>query len=239
VDGDAAAVEHINAWFKTLEQRFRSLMEDEGLALEYDRSAFNFSFRKSDGYVFDLNTLADGHATVMAILAELLLRVDTARRARKDMTFDPEGIVIIDEIETHLHLSLQEQILPLLTEMFPRFQFIVATHSPAVIASIPGAIVYDFAKKSQAPSEGYRGVPYGALMTGHFGISSEIDLDSTEKLLALRKLADVLARTTEQESELQVLSALLSARSRALAVEVWMVKERLGESSVRLAGDEA
>ncbi|MGK3995630.1 AAA family ATPase [Sorangium sp. So ce1024] len=229
-DGDLDTASRINSWFENLERRLRQLMEDEGLSLEFDRRSYNFHFQKSDGYVFDFNTLADGHAAVLALLAELLIRVDAAQQSRNDFTFEPEGIVIVDEIETHLHLSLQEQILPFLTDFFPRFQFLVATHSPAVVASIPNAVVYDLKKREQTLSDGFRGVRYGTLMTEHFGISSEIDLDSTEKLHRLRELARRSPRTPEEERMFIDLAVLLSARSPTLAVEVWMAKEQLGSS---------
>lgn len=229
-DGDVDTASRINAWFENLERRLRQLMEDEGLTLEFDRRSYNFHFQKSDGYIFDFNTLADGHAAVLALLAELLIRVDAAQQSRNDFTFEPEGIVIVDEIETHLHLSLQEQILPFLTDFFPRFQFLVATHSPAVVASIPNAVVYDLKKREQTLSDAFRGVRYGTLMTEHFGISSEIDLDSTEKLHRLRELARRSPRTPEEERVFIDLAALLSARSPTLAVEVWMAKEQLGSS---------
>lgn len=44
--------------------------------------------------------------------------------------YEKEGIVLIDEIETHLHLELQRVILPILTTIFPNIQFVVTTHSP-------------------------------------------------------------------------------------------------------------
>lgn len=236
-EGDTASVERIQDWFINLEGHLRRLMEDTRLALEFDRRAFEFHFRGGDGHVFDLNTLADGHAAVLAILAELLIRVDVIREARKDFTFEPEGVVVIDEIETHLHLSLQEQILPFLTDLFPRFQFLVATHSPPVIASIPNAVVYDLRKREPILSDHFRGVRYGKLMTEHFGISSEIDLDSTEKLLRLRELAGRASRTPREEQDLVDLAALLTARSSALAVEVWMAKERLSYEVPAASGD--
>ena len=54
-----------------------------------------------------------------------------------------EGIVLIDEIETHLHLELQRSILPFLTEMFPNLQFIVTTHSPFVASGLENVVVYE------------------------------------------------------------------------------------------------
>ena len=228
VKGDRHAVDRIQSWFAAFEGNLRKLMEDDALALEFDSSSYNFRIKKSDGYVFDLRTLADGHAAVVAILAELLIRIDGIQQDRHDFTFEPQGVVIIDEVETHLHLSLQEQILPFLTELFPRLQFLVATHSPAVIASIPNAIVYDLRKREAALSDHYRGLRYGTLMTEHFGISSEIDLDSTEKLLRVRHLAALSSRTAEEELQLQDLTAVLTSRSPVLAVELWMITRRPG-----------
>ncbi len=236
-DGDTLAADRLKSWFERLWNHIRILMEDPNLKIRYDRRAFNFVFTGSDGYEYDLSRLADGHAAVLALLAEILIRIDAVQQARGDFSFEPEGVVVVDEIETHLHLSLQEQILPLLTDMFPRLQFIVATHSPAVIASIPGAVVYDLRKKAQARSDDYRGIPYGVLMTEHFGISSDIDLDSTRKLLRFRELAAESSRTPEEEREMSELAAELSSRSQVLATEVWMVQERLRASNVQLAGE--
>ncbi len=46
--------------------------------------------------------------------------------------YDAEGLVLIDEIETHLHLSLQKKIMDFLCKMFPNIQFVVTTHSPFI-----------------------------------------------------------------------------------------------------------
>ncbi|WP_185938669.1 AAA family ATPase [Enterococcus casseliflavus] len=51
-------------------------------------------------------------------------------------------IILIDEIENHLHPSLQREILPNLVEAFPNGQFIVATHSPFVVNSVKNSITY-------------------------------------------------------------------------------------------------
>ncbi|MBR4750865.1 MAG: AAA family ATPase [Thermoguttaceae bacterium] len=47
------------------------------------------------------------------------------------------GIVLIDEIELHLHPVWQQKILPILRKVFPSIQFIVTTHSPQVVSSVP------------------------------------------------------------------------------------------------------
>ena len=64
----------------------------------------------------------------------------------KISSYDIEGVALIDELETHLHIELQRKILPFLTSFFPRIQFIVTTHSPYILTSIPNAVIYDLEK---------------------------------------------------------------------------------------------
>lgn len=220
-DGDRAAADAIGAWFTELQRQLSRIFEDPGLKLEFDRKSFSLSLRYSDGREVTLAQLADGHSAALAIFFELFVHSE-ARREKFGLPSDlVQGIVVIDEVETHLHLRLQELILPFLTELFPTFQFIVATHSPAVIASIPDAVVYDLASREAVASEDLQGIRYGTLVTGHFGVESDMDLDSTEKLRHLRSLARKPDRTPEEQQELDELADVLNARSKTLAVEVW------------------
>ena len=57
------------------------------------------------------------------------------------------GIAFIDELETHMHISMQKMVLGFLTKMFPNVQFIVTTHSPFVITSLENAVVFDLSKR--------------------------------------------------------------------------------------------
>jgi len=77
---------------------------------------------------------------------ELLMRMEST-----DVIVDYEksAIVLIDEIETHLHVELQKRVLPFLTTVFPNVQFIVATHSPFVMTSLENAIVFDLETKER------------------------------------------------------------------------------------------
>ncbi len=65
--------------------------------------------------------------------------------------------MLIDEVETHLHLELQRLVMPILTSLFPKIQFIVTTHSPFVLSSIGNAVAFDL-EKHEALIEGYFGV---------------------------------------------------------------------------------
>ncbi len=217
-DGDQPAVVAIEAWFAELQAHLSHLLEDPGLSLHFDRKSFTVKLRYSDAREVSFTQLAQGHSAALNIFFELLLQSHARREELKPEQLT--GIVLIDEIETHLHIRLQELILPFLTDIFPSFQFVVATHSPAVIASIPDAVVYDLGKREATDSADLQGVRYGTLMTHHFGLTADMDLDSTEKLERLRALAHG-QRDASRERELAELADTLSNRSRTLALEVW------------------
>lgn len=93
---------------------------------------------------FDFTQLSDGYSAAIRILADLMMRMDQNWLMNNTgLVLDTEGIVLIDEIETHLHHELQKSILPFLVEMFPRLQFVVTTHSPFVVNSLDNVVIYD------------------------------------------------------------------------------------------------
>ncbi|WP_082133322.1 AAA family ATPase [Mycolicibacterium obuense] len=78
-----------------------------------------------------LDSLSGGQATLLAIFGTILRYADAARDANRAMRLDEiEGIVVIDELDAHMHMKLQMEALPKLIAMFPRVQFIVSSHSP-------------------------------------------------------------------------------------------------------------
>jgi predicted ATP-dependent endonuclease of OLD family len=92
-------------------------------------------------------------------------------RSSPNREYLKQGIVIIDEIETHLHLELQRLILPMLTKIFPNIQFIVTTHSPFILNSLTNAVAYDLEKREKL--EDLTEYSYEALSEGYFGVKSE------------------------------------------------------------------
>lgn len=79
--------------------------------------------------------------------SDLILRMDKNWLLDEEISqYNAQGIVLIDELETHLHIELQKKILPFLTKFFPNIQFIVTTHSPYILNSISNAKAYDLEK---------------------------------------------------------------------------------------------
>ena len=131
------------SFFDHLTDVLRSIFDDDQLELEFIQENFEFYLIFADGRRVTFDQLSEGFSACLSILLDLLMKTDLIRKAKKDHSFEPLGIVLIDEPEIHFHVSMQYQILPLLTSLFPRIQFIVATHSPAIITSINHAVVYD------------------------------------------------------------------------------------------------
>lgn len=86
---------------------------------------------------FDLNQLSDGYRTTLAMVVDLACRMVEANPS--DAIDDPlntEAIVLIDEVDLHLHPRWQQTILIDLLRVFPRSQFIVTTHSAQVLTTV-------------------------------------------------------------------------------------------------------
>ncbi len=159
-------------FFKNLRENLRSIFGDKNLQLNFVQEEFEFYLEFSDGRKVTFNQLSDGFSAYLSIVMELLMRTDLLRKAKKDYSLDPQGIVLIDEPETHFHLSMQYEILPLLNKLFPNIQLVIATHSPAIISSLENAIVYDLSSKEEV-EDWVIGSSYSELMVRHFGLDNE------------------------------------------------------------------
>lgn len=143
-EGDMVIVDRIQKWFDRFVGALRVLLDNDTIDLEYDYKEYNFKIHESGRIPFSLEELSDGYSSVIQIVSDLILRMDQNwLLGDKISQYDVEGIVLIDEIETHLHISLQKKIMPFLTEFFPKLQFIVTTHSPYILNSLSNAKVYD------------------------------------------------------------------------------------------------
>jgi len=77
-----------------------------------------------------LNNLSAGQSTLLSVFATIIRYSDKHNLMKSVELNTIEGIVVIDEIDLHLHIGLQNDILPNLIKMFPKVQFILTSHSP-------------------------------------------------------------------------------------------------------------
>jgi predicted ATP-binding protein involved in virulence len=84
-----------------------------------------------------MSLLSDGVLNMIAMVADLAHRASRLnRQLGEDACVKAEGIVLIDEVDMHLHPVWQQQIVGTLREAFPLVQFIVTTHSPQVLSTV-------------------------------------------------------------------------------------------------------
>ncbi len=94
---------------------------------------------KNNKEKFSINQLSDGEKCFLAMVGDLARRLAIAN-PKKDDPLKGYGIVLIDEIELHLHPEWQRRVIPRLTETFPNCQFIITTHSPQVLGEFKGQV---------------------------------------------------------------------------------------------------
>ena len=170
--GKTEKAEQIREWFARLESLLRKIFEDDTLTLEFDEETFRFFIHMSGREKFDFNSMSSGYSAIWDIVADLMLRME--KQSQRTFRFDMPGIVLIDEIETHLHLELQKKIMEILTGIFPNVQFIVTTHSPFILNSLENVVIYDLENYTLVEN-GLTEVPYEGIVEGYFQADSMSD----------------------------------------------------------------
>ena len=224
-EGDMETVEVLEQWFTRFTEALKTLLDDPGLKLEYDYKNYNFQIIEEGRKPFGFDQLSDGYSAAIQIVADLILRMEQNWLKKGNLsTYDTEGIVLIDELETHLHIALQKKILPFLTTFFPRIQFIVTTHSPYILNSIEECVIYDLEK--QIRMEDMSDYSAEGIVEGYFGLEAY-----SEKLLKnVKRYAELVEKEspTEEErderarirTELKQLSGDLSKEARDAFEEI-------------------
>lgn len=90
---------------------------------------------------FKIEQLSDGEKMLLMLVTDLARRLAIANPKSPDASAG-EGIVLIDEIDLHLHPQWQRSVIPSLTKTFPNCQFIVTTHSPQVLSEVKRESVF-------------------------------------------------------------------------------------------------
>lgn len=167
MSGKTVRAESIKKWFMNFENLLRQILGDNSVKLDFDEETFAFSIHQDGRIPFSFLELSDGYAAILDIVVDLMVRMEKHTEGRPD--FDLPGIVLIDEIETHLHLELQRYVMAFLTNLFPNIQFIISTHSPFVLSSVQNATVFDLENKTIV-NNGLTDLPYDGIVRGYFKV---------------------------------------------------------------------
>jgi predicted ATP-binding protein involved in virulence len=95
---------------------------------------------QKDGATLELDQLSDGEKSLLVLAGDLARRLAIANPGLQD-PLSAEAVVLVDEIEQHLHPGWQRMVIERLCQTFPNCQFIMTTHSPQVLSQIPAESV--------------------------------------------------------------------------------------------------
>lgn len=195
-EGDQTTASQIQKWFDRFDSALQILLDEESIHIEYDYKKYDFKIRQNGREPFSFNELSDGYSSVIYIVSDLILRMDKNWLLEDKISeYDYQGIVLIDELETHLHIELQKKIFPFLTKFFPKIQFIVTTHSPYILNSISNAKAYDLER--QVELDNLSGFSSDDLAEGYF----EADAYSDELKNSLNRYEELCLRNDLTEDE--------------------------------------
>ena len=142
---DVAEADKIQKWLENLERMLQRIFDDSSLELIFDYKKLDFTIHQKDRNPFNFTQLSSGYSALLNIVSDIIMRMEE----KNNNGFDIGGIVMIDEIDTHLHIALQKKALDILTGFFPNIQFIVTTHSPFIINSLEDAVIFDLENKER------------------------------------------------------------------------------------------
>lgn len=134
----------------TLEERNNFEIKDFFPVVDDKTLSLYLRLKNERDVIFD--NLPAGYKRLYSIAFDLAYRLYILRKTNKE---DPKGVVIIDEIDLHLHPSLEQEVLARLKKTFPSIQFIVSTHSPMVLSNLKvkdtGNIIYRMETDEETP----------------------------------------------------------------------------------------
>jgi predicted ATPase len=180
-----------------------------------DRTRRDLLFDTVDGEV-PLAYLSDGYQNMAAWCGDLLFRLtDTFEDYRDPLA--ARGVLIVDEIDLHLHPVWQRQLRNFLTDMFPRFQFIVSTHSALTAQQAGQGELFVMRRPSaeapplveQSAIEPRTMLVHQLLLSPVFGIGTPDSVNVETMKHEFRRLSALTTRTRDDELRLEALEEAL------------------------------
>jgi len=179
----------------------------------------------------DINELSDGYQSVFSLTIEIVRQIskrfnlEEVLKVEEDKKFHVEatGVILIDEVDIHLHPQWQAKIGGWFKAYFPKIQFIISTHSPIVCQSAEGGSIWKIEHvKNEKDSrkligQDFKRLVYGsltdAISTDIFGEQtverSEVSNEMLDKLALLNRKAIRGLATEEEKAEIKILKSIL------------------------------
>ena len=214
--GKIERADEVQVWITNFNNTLKKIYDNDRMKITLDIEQMKFFIEEPGKNPFSFDELASGYAAILDIVTDLMMRMEK----NSSKKYDLPGFVLIDEVDAHLHLSLQKNILPTLTTLFPNIQFIVTTHSPFVLSSISNAVVYNLETNTLVnTSEELSRLPYSGIVEGYFGVS-ELSKKLKEKFERYKELAQKNNFNDDDYNELGDLESYLDEIPDFLALDI-------------------
>ncbi|AFC26610.1 AAA family ATPase [Saprospira grandis] len=165
-----------------------------------------------------LKQLSSGEKALLTLAGDLAMRLSLANPGLKQ-PLEGRGVVMIDEIDLHLHPRWQVDVIGRLRKTFPNIQFIFTTHSPLIINRLPPESLYYLDNNECYPATSMEEITYGA------------DID---RILAWQGVKDVLPR--DIVDKMDEISLLIKDNALEKAhIELQQLKQRMNSAHPTLA----
>lgn len=185
------------AYVEAVEEIFRAFTRTEPDAPNADMAVRGFSLRArlggADSLVVDF---ANGRSQLFEELPQGYMRLfsivfDLACRAYLlNKNCNPSGVAIIDEIELHLHLAMQQDVLERLLNTFPSMQFVVSTHAPMVLSNLKQEASHKL-YVLQHSEDGYKHELLGSDVYGEdISAIAQVIMGVSERTIGVQRLID-------------------------------------------------
>jgi predicted ATP-binding protein involved in virulence len=208
---------------RAIEQTIAKIIGDDDFAF-VSGSDFDLDVRvRHHGAILDMDVLPDGIKSIVSWVADLLMRLDRIPWVDQTPPLERPFLLLLDEIDIHLHPAWQRRVIPIVQELFPKAQIIASTHSPFVVGSADDAHIITFAVKDgksivESINPSQVGVSYSAVLRDIFGIKSEFDVE-TERMLGEFHAAktSLLEGSTTDRARVDELARKLAERGEELS----------------------
>ena len=132
-------IPELEAVYSAMETCYKKITGNDDVKIQYKMGTreLEVAYREDSGewMRIPINQLSDGYKSTISLVADIAYRMAVLNpQFLGDVCKKTKGIVLIDEVELHMHPSWQRKILDVLKNTFPNLQFIVTTHSPIILS---------------------------------------------------------------------------------------------------------
>lgn len=194
---------------------------------------------KANGTSVPFGALSDGYRAYLGWISDLMFHLASAVGAGRRIV-DLEGVVMVDEVDLHIHPAWQRTLIPQIAKALPRLQFIFTTHSPIIVGTLERANIWVIESarsgpRIERPDEEIFGLTADQILrTELFGLDSTRDVEFSKELDQLAQRAvkgDVTAAMTFMRKAARGEGAFTGSELGPVAEDPpeWLAKVRAGD----------